>query len=110
MWRYDTPLYMGAMAEMMRSRGASPAEAPRDLAQRQLVCAQRALDMAPGYHSASHSAFNAALQHCLGSSMTSDHLLARLALHMKYLTLILTPPLGSGPQAVVVPQAQRCTN
>ncbi len=37
MWRYDTPLYMGAMAEMMRRRGASPADVPKDLAQRQLV-------------------------------------------------------------------------
>ena len=38
-WRYDTPLYMGAMAEMMRRRGAPPADVPKDLAQRQLVCA-----------------------------------------------------------------------
>ena len=36
-WRYDTPLYMGAMAEMMRRRGAPPGDVPKDLPQRQLV-------------------------------------------------------------------------
>ena len=36
-WRYDTPLYMGAMAEMMRRRGAPPGNVPKDLPQRQLV-------------------------------------------------------------------------
>ena len=40
-WRYDTPLYMGAMAEMMRRRGAPPGDVPKDLPQRQLVCARR---------------------------------------------------------------------
>ena len=37
-WRYDTPLYMGAMAEMMRRRGAASVHgSPKDLPQHQLV-------------------------------------------------------------------------
>ena len=37
-WRYDTPLYMGAMADMLRCRGAASVDGPPvDLPQRQLV-------------------------------------------------------------------------
>jgi hypothetical protein len=68
-WRYDTPLYMGAMAEMMRRRGAPPGDVPKDLPQQQLVrdpdhdhdadpdtCRQHAVQSSThAYHHLSHA-------------------------------------------------------